>query len=592
MRDRGHSVYHFGSFRLEPAERRLMHGDKNIRLSTKVFDLLVTLVRHRGHLVDKQELFKILWPDSFVEEGSLTVAVANLRKALGESPGNRYIETLPRLGYRFVAAVQVLESIGTESPLANLTNIRLRNETDELPSIAVLPFANGSGDPEMNYLCDGITETLINSLSRLSNLRVMARSTVFHYRGPDIDPREVGHALNVTTVLVGVVSLMSEQLKIKVELVDVQHGWQLWGEHFCRAPADLLALQSEIAREIAERLRVKLLEGEWLRLSKWHTESTEAYYAYLKGRHCWNKRTAEYFRRGINYFDRAIGSDPKYSLAYTGLADCYILLSTYGALPPREAIAKARAAIQTALKMDDQLAEGHASLGFIRLTYNWDLRGAAAALKWAIRLNSNYATAHHWYANCLSLMSLADEALSERHTALKLDPLSPVLHTSIASQHIFARQYGDAIKECLEALELDPYFYVAHAYLATAYVMTGNFGVAREAAQESYAISAEPEALSLLGYVCGVTGESANSRRALDDLFAIAKHRYVDPFFIGLLLIGLGENDSAFVWLERAYKRRSSCLVWLGLDPRMDPLRTDPRFVDLLRRIGLGTTEG
>lgn len=593
MEERDDRVYQFDSFRLEPGERRLLRGGKSIRLSTKVFDLLVTLVRNRGHLVDKQELLGKLWPDSFVEESSLTVAVANLRKALGESPGNRYIETLPKLGYRFVAAVRVLSNPGalpaSESP------VRIQSEElarmDELPSIAVLPLANGSGDPQMGYLCDGITETLINSLSRLSNLRVMARSTVFHYRGPDVDPREVGYALGVATVLVGTVGWMNEQLSIRVELVDVRHGWQLWGEQFRRAPADLLALQSEITRVISERLRVKLLEGEWLRLTKWHTENVAAYHSYLKGRYCWNKRTTEYFRKGISYFNRAIELDPKYALAYTGLADSYILLSSYGALPPQKAISTARAAVKSALELDNQLAEGHASLGFIRLTHNWDLRGAAAELRWAIRLNANYATAHHWYANCLSLMKLPEQALSERRVALGLDPLSPVLHTSVASQHIFARQYAEAAQECREALELDPYFYVAHAYLATAYALEGDFRAAKEAARESYAISTEPEALSLLGYVCAAAGQMEEARSALDELLAMAQHRYVDPFFHGLLMVGLGETDNAFAWLGKAYKRRSSCLIWLGLDPRMDPLRADQRFEDLLRRIGLGPVE-
>ncbi len=456
--------YEFGRFRLDPEEHLLLRNGKPVALTPKVFDILLVLIRNSGHVVEKGELMRAVWPDSFVEENNLTVNMSALRKALGTGHAERqYIETVPKRGYRFFANVREVRG---ESPdlVEEYAGARLITEEKSsvrrdqaITSLAVLPLVNASADPQMEYLSDGITETIINSLAQLPQLRVMARSTVFRYKGREADPQAVGHELGVGAVLTGRVSQVGESLIISMELVDVAHGWQLWGEQYNRNPADIFALQEEIAREISGKLRLRLTGEQQQRLTKRYTESTEAYQAYLRGRYHWNKYTREGLKKGTAYFQQAIDLDPGYALAYAGLADSYYRLSNLY-LPPREAMPKAKAAAMKALEIEEMLAEAHASLGLVRFWYEWDWQGAEREYKRAIELNPGYAIAPLWYGLQLMALGRFDDALAEMKRAQDLDPLSLVINTNLGGTLYRARRYDQAIEQCRRTLEIDSSF--------------------------------------------------------------------------------------------------------------------------------------
>src|SRR5919197_6503319 len=347
--------YEFGPFRIDTAERLLLREGTPVPLTPKAFETLLRLIQNSGHVVEKDELMREVGPDTYVEEANLTQNVFTLRKVLGEGRGGRqYIETVPRRGYRFTAAVK--EVWDAE-----------RNRA--IDSLAVLPLVNASADPNIEYLSDGVTESIINSLSQLPQLRVMARSTVFRYKGRDVHPQEAGHEMGVRAVLTGRVFQFSDRLIIRAELTDVADGWQLWGEQYNSEPSDIFVVQEEISQEISEKLRLKLSGEERLRLAKRHTESADAYQAYLKGRFYWNKRTVESLKKSVELFEEAIRLDPNYALAYAGLADAYLLLGSveYGALDPVSAMEKARQSAAAAFGRDASLAEAHASLAYVRI---------------------------------------------------------------------------------------------------------------------------------------------------------------------------------------------------------------------------------
>jgi len=342
------------------------------------------------------------------------------------------------------------------------TRVASRRRGGVIKSVAILPLVNDGGDPNMEYLSDGITESTINSLSQLPRLKVMARSTVFRYKGRDAQPQEVGNALGVRAVLTGRVRHVGDRLIIGVELVDVADGSQLWGEQYNRQLADIFAVQEEIAQEIAENLRLKLSSREQKRLAKRYTEKTEAYQLYLKGRYYWNKWTAEGTKRGIEYFHQAIAVDPSYALAYAGFADCYSSLTGTLGLTPGEAFQRARGAAMKALALDDTLAEAHTSLAFIKLLYDWDWSGSEESFKRAIELDRNYPNAHHWYSHYLMAMGRIEESLAESRRALELDPLVLILNVHLGWHYLYARQYDQAIEQLRKTLEMDPYFRQAH----------------------------------------------------------------------------------------------------------------------------------
>jgi len=454
-------------------------------------------------------------------------------------------------------------------------------------SLAVLPFENASADPNTEYLSDGITESIINSLSPLPKLKVMARSTVFRYKGRAVDPQEAGRELGVRAVLTGRVLQLGDRLVIKAELVDAADGAQLWGEQYNRQLTDILQVQEEIAREISEKLRLRLSGEEKKRLAKRHTENTEAYQLYLKGRYYWNKRTEEGLRRGMAYFQQAIGKDPAYALAYAGLADCYRLLSSYSVLPSKESGPRAKAAALKALEIDDHLAEAHTSLAYIQFTYDWDLPEAERGFRRALELNSNYATAHQWYSLYLRTMGRFDEAWAEIKRAQELDPLSLIISATAALHFYYTRQSERMMEQARQTIELEPSSHITQGVLGLAYELQGKYEEAIAEYHRAIPLSGgDPEVPTQIARTYAMSGRREEAERVLGEVLQLSQQRYVSPYDIALIYASLGERDQAFAWLEKAYEDRVTMLPGLKVDPRMDNLRADPRFQDLLQRLG------
>ncbi len=478
-----------------------------------------------------------------------------------------------------------LRTVLNRSATSKVSSGKSRKAID---SLAVLPLVNAGGDPETEYLSDGITESLINSLSRLPDLRVMARSTVFRYKGKEVDPLEAGRELRVRAVLTGRVLHRGDSLIAKAELVDLSDGSQLWGEQYSRKISDIFAVEEEIAQQILGALRVRLTGEEREGVTRRYTESSEAYHLYLKGRFYWNKRTSEGVRRGIEYFSRAIEADPEYALAYAGLADGYDILGFYTVLPPREAFPKAKAAASRALEIDGSLAEARTSLAYARHYYDWDWAEAEREYRRAIELNPGYPTAHGFYANYLTTMGRQEEALAECQRAQELDPLSLILNTAMGWAHYFARRYDDAIRHIQKALEMDSTFVPAHWFLGNAYVQKRMDREAIEELHRAVEFSAGGTLMmAALAQAHATFGRRSEAEEMISELEALSATKYVSAYYVALIHAALGDPDAAFRRLEKAYEERSHGLTFLAVEPQWDSLRSDPRFADLLRRVGL-----
>lgn len=573
-------VARFGVFEADLRTRELRKRGLRLKLEEKPFQILELLLERAGELVTREALREKLWPDTFVGfDRSLNTAINKLRQVLGDLAVNpRFVETRPRRGYRFIAPVEMPGAGMRSSP----------QPSEAIDSIAVLPFQNAGGDPEMEYLSDGLTESLIHSLSQLPEVRVMARSTVFRYKGREVDPQTVGRDLNIRVVLTGKVVRRNGTLIIGTELVDVDNGWRLWGEQYNRKLSDIIVVQEEIAKEISEKLRLRLTGGGKKRLGKRYTENTDAYRDYLKGRYYWNKMTEEGLKKSIGYFEQAIQKDPNYALAYAGLADSHSLFGFFSLLPPKEVMPRAKEAALKALAIDDGLAEAHASLAGIKKVYDWDWLAAEREYQRALELNPNYATAHHWYADYLSAVGRSQEALAEIQRAQELDPLSLVISMEVAWNLYMAREYDRAVEQSLKTLEMESDFSPAHYTLGLAYEQVARYEEAIAALQEARNTSGgNPVSLAALGHAYATAGRRREAMKTLNELRKISERSYVSPYWSAILYAGLGENAPAFEWLEKAYEERDVWLVWLKAEPRFDSLRSDPQFEDLLRRVGL-----
>ena len=590
------SAYQFGQFRLDLENRLLMHSGQVVPLTPKVFEVLVILVENSPRVVDKEELMKKVWPNTFVEEANLTQYVFTLRKALGDGrDGQTYIKTIPRRGYRFVAPVRAVSETragGTKrrAPAASLSPRELETASVRraapINSLLVLPFVNAGSGSDSEYLSDGITEGIINSLARLPHLRVIARGTAFRYKGREVDYRQVGRELSVRAVLEGRVIERNDELIIKAELTDIENSWQLWGEHYHRPVSDISLVQDEIAKNISEKLHLRLSGEDEMRLSKHHTEVAEAYKLYLKGRYCWNKYTQEGIKQGIDYFWQAIDADPSYALAYAGLADCYYRLSN-AYLPPSEAMPKARAAAIKALEIDDSLAEAHATVGLVKMFHEWDWPYAQRAFERAIQLKPGSALVHQRYGLYLDVMQRFDEARAEFELAQSLDPLSVQISASLSGSFYFERQFDEAIAQAHKALGMNQNFYPALMLLGMGYEQQGKFNEADAAFQKAKAVADTPIILGYLGHLYALSGRSEMARQVLAELDAYTGPEYVSPYGKALIYAGLGELDKTFECLETAYQDKTEWLCWLNIDPRLDSIRSDARFTDLRRRLGL-----
>jgi TolB-like protein/DNA-binding winged helix-turn-helix (wHTH) protein/Tfp pilus assembly protein PilF len=643
------NTYEFGPFRLDAEQHLLMRGDEPVPLPPKAFETLLLLVRDSGRVLQKKELMESLWPNSFVEEANLTQNIFLLRKALGEDSGE-YIKTVPRVGYRFVAPVREVrdeeEALVAAShsrqrivvheevveheedaperayPLASshaaprristaffiigaflLATIigggiwlvsRARNAKVDagtgpaIDSIAVLPFSNQAGDADSEYLSDGITESLINSLTQLKGLRVIPRTTVFHYKSREVDPQSAGRDLKVRAVLVGRVFQHADTVSIQTELIDIDTESQLWGAQYNRKLSDLLAIQEDIAKEISGKLRLKLSGDEQKQLAKRYTDNIEAYQLYLKGRYNATKYTPEGVNKAIECFNKAIAIDPNYALAYDGLAYCYYAADWWD-YPAKESMAKGRAFAAKALEIDPQLAEAHTSLGIIHMWLDYDWPAAEKELNRALELNPNYASAHLWRGFLSLTAERFDESIAEGKRAVELDPLSPEANSSLGVYLFYARRYDEALQQLRTTVELEPHYWFAHIYLARVFERKGQIPAAIEELEKAKRMEgAAWEVWSALGYAYAISGRRAEAQKVINELKENKEKRsWLYPYYLATIYAGLGEKDQAFAYLKKEFDEGAYYLNYLRVDPELDNLRSDPRFAILVRRVGL-----
>jgi serine/threonine protein kinase/tetratricopeptide (TPR) repeat protein len=477
---------------------------------------------------------------------------------------------------------------GARSSSVQTGGLRPQRVSKIIDSLAVLPFENTAGDPGHEYLSDGITGSLINILARIPKLRVMAQSTVLRYKGRAIDPQAIGRELNVRAVLTGRTMQSGGSLRVGAELVDVTTGSQLWGAQYDRKPGDIFAVQDDISNEISEKLRLQLTRAEKKRLTKHHTENAEAYRLYLQGRHYWNRWTEEGFYKAIEYFQQAVEKDPTYALAYTGIADSYVLLGWNSYLPPKEAFPKGKAAALTALKLDPNLAEGHAPSAALLWLYDWQWEEAQTEFKRALELGPTYATANHWYAEYMMTMGRHEEAIARMKAGHELDPLSLIINVAVGWAFYLSRRYDEAIEQLHRTIELEPNYPVTYWILGLLLRKTGRYELAIAEGEKGVKLSGgSPLMRAALAHTLGTAGKAEEARQMLQDLKQLAEQKYVASYFLAGIHIGLGENDRAIECLEQAYKEHSHWLIYLHIDPGIDGLRGNPGFQDLLRRVGL-----
>ena len=482
----------------------------------------------------------------------------------------------------WIAAVAVMALL-----VAAGLSYRLVGRGETIDSVAVLPFVNGSTDPNAEYLSDGITESLINSLSQLPKLRVMSRESAFRYKGKQTDAQTVGRQLGVRAVFEGRVTQRGDSLAISAELIDAGDNSHIWGQQYSRKPSDIFALQEEIAKEMTTALRLRLTGADEKRMAKRYTANPEAYQDYLKGRYWWNKRNEEGFNKGIEYFQRAIAKDSAYAMAYAGLADCYNFLAIYNYVPQKEVYPRAKEAAQRALEIDETLAEAHATLARIKRDFDWDWSGSEREYQRAIQLNPTDANAHQSYGITLSEVGRFEEAITESKRAVELDPLSLPSSRALGQTFYYARQYDQAIDQEQKALELDPNFFSAHLELGYAYLSKSMYSEGTAEFEVVLAMSRGNAGLPDLGYAYAVAGSRTEAGKVLDRLNTRSKQKYVSPVDWAIIYTGLGEKNKAFQWLEKGYEDRSLTAWSIKVEPVFDPLRSDPRFQDLLRRMNL-----
>ncbi len=649
MRPENRQLYEFGPFRLDARKRRLSLDGEIVSLTPKAIETLLMLIERQGKLVEREELMNTVWADAFVEDSNLSVTISMLRKALGqgaEGEGSKYIETVPRLGYRFVADVREVTGEGAVIALEKRTQAQIvieeRPDNPEQPatipsgkrlslpaaqrvtfravalsvllvgliatlayfwisrrsertrtigalrSIAVLPFKIIGGASDDEYLQLGMTDALITKLSNQQQIVVRPMSSVRKYIAAGQDSAAIGRELRVDATLEGNVQRLGERVRVTVQLLNVSDGAPLWAEKFDEEFTNIFALEDRISDQAVQALMPKLSGEEKERLTKQYTTNAEAFHAYLKGRFFWNKRTEDGFRKAIEYFNQAVDKDPNFTLAHAGLADCYILLGIWGVLPPHEAMPQARGAALRSLKADDALAEGHVSLAFVKWVYDWDLPGADKEFRRAIQLNPNYAVAHHWRSYYLASIEQFDGALAEIKKAQELEgPLDLSTNTDVGEIYCWARQYDKGIEQLREVMQIEPNFAIARYTLGMAYAQSGRLREAVVELEAARLLDNSPRMMSGLGYAYGASGQRAKAQKIIQELNELSKQRYVSPFAIAVIYAGLGDQDDAVTWLEKAYAERSDVMVILKVYPWLNGLHANPRFIKLQEQVGL-----
>ena len=612
----------FGTFEVDLQAGELRKSGLKLKLTGQPFDVLVILLERTGEVVTREELQKRLWPDTFVDvDHNLNTAINKIREALGDSAENpRFVETLPRRGYRFLAPVAERGQVDTHGQpwlsrywrlvllgagvlglvcvflVALLTGFNAgglrkrllgRPDPSGIRSLAVLPLENLSHDPEQEYFADGMTEALITELAQISALKVISRTSVMQYKGTKKFLPQIAKELGVDAVVEGAVQRSGDKVGITVQLIRAPSDRHLWAKSYERGLRDVLALQREIAHTIADEVKAKLTPPEKVRLASARPINSEAYEDYLKGYYLLSTHTELNVRKGIAYFERAIQKDSKHALAYAGLAESYISLGQpwIGDMSPKEVLPQAKAAATKALEIDDSLGEAHSALAHVVQLYDWDWQGAEKEYRRALELNPNSVTTHIWYGEYLQAMGRNEEAFVRERQAMELDPLEVgrlgwVFYT--------ARQYDQGIRAFQKALELEPDDIQTHLGLGNVY---GEKQMYREAIAElEKAVNLgnrHEDLVASLGKVLGHSGRKQEARRLLEELDERSTHHYISPWLFAIVQIGLGEKDQAIASLEQGYTNRDQSMMWLKVSPGIDDLRSDPRFKDLLRRVGL-----
>jgi len=621
--------FQFADFELDLTRYELCRAGSPVKLEKIPLELLILLIRRNGELVSREEIIEKLWgKDVFVDtEQGINTAIRKIRQALhddAEEP--HFVQTVVGRGYRFIPAVHE-EAPGPEqgppseaAPAAAISSPRpgsrarrawmvvalvlvaalvalgvravrgrlFSRAAPPMRSLAVLPLENLSGDPAQEYFADGLTDELITQLAKQRLLRVISRMSVMHYKASKKTIPEIARELNVDAVVEGSVSRDGNSVRVRAQLIYAPTDEHLWAESFTREMRDLLALQEDVASAIAHQVQAQLVPETVRAGVRPHRVEPAVIEAYLRGRAAWNRRNEGGLREAVGLFQQAVALDPSYAPAYSGLADSYTTLGYFGYLSPQESFPPARTAAEKALQLDPTLAEPHASLAYIRFYYDWDWKGTEQEFHRALLLNPNYATAHHWFSVYLTAMGRPAEAMAELRKAQNLDPLSPAIQTDIGFQLYYSRRYDEAIRHLTSTLEMNPNLPLAHLWLGRSYQDKGMYAEALgEFAQAEKAMRHWLPAIAARGMVLGLAGKRQEARTVLNEMRELAKKRYVTAYGVALVYAGLGDKDQAFLWLQRGIDERTHWLVWTKLDPRWNRLRDDPRFEDLLRRVGL-----
>ncbi len=627
-------LYEFGRFQLDPPERLLLCDGQPVALTPKAFDLLLALVDRSGHLVEKEELLRTVWPGALVEEGNLAVTISQLRKALNDDRGqHRYIETVSKRGYRFVAEVKrrddsglvinpansadvvrlapALPQIKLTTPTSVRTQHRRKNlffagigaiasvtlilmaaflihgrnappttaQPAAIHSLAVLPFQTlGSNSPD-KYLGLGLADAIITKLANTGKIIVRPTSAIQQYAATKQSPQSAGREQGVDAVLDGRIQRAGDWVRVSVQLIRVQDGQQLWADSFDRRFTNIFALEDTLSEMAAQSIRLELTGEESRKFSKRPTENPDAYDAYMKGRYFWNKRTENGLKKGLGYFHEAIKLDPSFAQAYVGVGDSYATLGLYSVMPPKEAFTSAKNATMRALQMDDSLAEAHAAMGFIHFYYDWDKSAAGSEFQRALSENPHDAMAHSWYAESLAAKGRFAEAIAEAQTALHDDPLSLIVSSNAGWTFALAGRYDQSVETLKKAIEIDPDFPRTHFRLAEVYEARGQYALAIPEFEKAVKLSGgDPYYEGSMGHAYAASGRSSQAHGILQELLSRAQRQYVPSYAIALIYAGLGDKDQAFHWLQSAVEDKSTSMVFLESDPEMASLRSDSRF--------------
>jgi len=621
-------VYEFGPFHFDSAQHLLFLDDQVIQLAPKAAETLAVLVENHGQLVEKEELMKAVWPDTFVEEANLTVHISALRKLFHDHANaagyTAYIETVPRRGYRFVAPVleRPAAQDGTpQSPSAGRLDAESRSRAPllrlaiagfcvialltagialkrqghlfgfaarRIHSVAVLPLQNHSGDPSQEYLADGLTEALVSDLAQIRSLRVISRTSIMTYKGTKKKLPEIARELNVDAVVEGSVMRSGDHVQVTAQLIEAPTDTHLWAETYEGSQRDLLVLQNRMAQAIVQQVRVALTPEEKLRLATLHLVSPESHEDYLQGRYFWNRRTPAALLASLEFYEKATKADPNSAEAYAAMAIAYVTMVATDQFPPQEMEGKAKAAAEKARSLDETLAEPHVALGMLKAVSDYDWNASFAEFERAIELDPNYAMAHHWYGYVLEFRGRFDDALREVHKAQELDPLNLAEQESPAQVLYWSRKYNECVAQSRKTLELDPNFFYSHMFMGDCLAQLKRYDEAISEFQETLRITPQNTAvMARLGYVFGTVGRK---REALDLLKQMEQTRQSEYTSAGLqawIYAGIGDREHTLECLEKDERQRGTTTLFLRDDAKLDFVRSEPRFIALLKETHL-----